>query len=165
MEASPFSSVASRHLSATSPSLPFCRNLSNSKFSRKPTGACSSSSWTGSTHSVLFSSRNSFTREVWGVINSKSIVTVKREMRGVIRAEMFGQLTSGLEAAWNKLKGEEVLTKENIVEPMIDIRRALLEADISLSKLLVLAEFKESNISLHVDLHSSTLGAPRLDCT
>uniref|UniRef100_A0A803QK52 signal-recognition-particle GTPase n=2 Tax=Cannabis sativa TaxID=3483 RepID=A0A803QK52_CANSA len=45
---------------------------------------------------------------------------------------MFGQLTSGLESAWNKLKGEEVLTKENIVEPMRDIRRALLEADVSL---------------------------------
>ncbi|XWS59477.1 hypothetical protein CRYUN_Cryun08bG0125500 [Craigia yunnanensis] len=54
-----------------------------------------------------------------------------REMRGVVRAEMFGQLTSGLEAAWTKLKGEEVLTKENIVEPMRDIRRALLEADVS----------------------------------
>ncbi|KAG4913538.1 hypothetical protein JHK86_053971 [Glycine max] len=45
---------------------------------------------------------------------------------------MFGQLTSGLETAWNKLKGEEVLSKENIVEPMRDIRRALLEADVSL---------------------------------
>ncbi|KAJ6745947.1 SIGNAL RECOGNITION PARTICLE 54K PROTEIN SRP54 [Salix koriyanagi] len=45
---------------------------------------------------------------------------------------MFGQLTSGLESAWNKLKGEEVLTKENIAEPMRDIRRALLEADVSL---------------------------------
>ncbi|KAL9660781.1 hypothetical protein QQ045_025599 [Rhodiola kirilowii] len=42
---------------------------------------------------------------------------------------MFGQLTTGLESAWNKLKGEEVLTKDNIVEPMRDIRRALLEAD------------------------------------
>lgn len=49
-----------------------------------------------------------------------------------MRAEMFGQLTSGLEAAWSKLKGEELLTKENIVEPMRDIRRALLEADVSL---------------------------------
>ncbi|CAK9145926.1 unnamed protein product [Ilex paraguariensis] len=133
MEASSFSTVTSRHFSATSPSLPLCRNLSNSKFTRKPTGNfSSSSSWTGSTHSVLFSSRNSFTRKVWGVINSKSIVSVKREMRGVVRAEMFGQLTSGLEAAWNKLKGEDVLTKENIVEPMRDIRRALLEADVSL---------------------------------
>ncbi|KAI0491481.1 hypothetical protein KFK09_025741 [Dendrobium nobile] len=45
---------------------------------------------------------------------------------------MFGQLTSGLEAAWSKLKGEEVLTKENIAEPMRDIGRALLEADVSL---------------------------------
>lgn len=57
----------------------------------------------------------------------------RRWMRGFqVKAEMFGQLTSGLESAWNKLKGEEVLTKENIVEPMRDIRRALLEADVSL---------------------------------
>lgn len=49
-----------------------------------------------------------------------------------MRAEMFGQLSSGLEAAWSKLRGQDVLTKENIVEPMKDIRRALLEADVSL---------------------------------
>ncbi|OAY67779.1 Signal recognition particle 54 kDa protein, chloroplastic, partial [Ananas comosus] len=42
---------------------------------------------------------------------------------------MFGQLTSGLETAWNKLRGLDVLTKENVAEPMRDIRRALLEAD------------------------------------
>ena len=102
-------------------------------------------------------------REIWSLVNSKH-VTYRREMRGVIKAEMFGQLTSGLESAWNRLKGEgnyiflafhlfhffffgfnstvccvylrnccdsEVLTKENIVEPMRDIRRALLEADVS----------------------------------
>lgn len=40
------------------------------------------------------------------MINSKNVVTIRRDMRGVIRAEMFGQLTSGLENAWNKLKGE-----------------------------------------------------------
>lgn len=45
-------------------------------------------------------------RELWGVINANKGVTVRREMRGVVRAEMFGQLTSGLESAWNKLKGE-----------------------------------------------------------
>ncbi|CAN6339683.1 unnamed protein product [Urochloa humidicola] len=50
----------------------------------------------------------------------------------VVRAEMFGQLTTGLESAWNKLRGVDVLTKENITEPMRDIRRALLEADVSL---------------------------------
>lgn len=67
------------------------------------------------------------------MINSRGDVNLGREVRPcIVRAEMFGQLTSGLEAAWNKLKGEEVLTKENIVEPMRDIRRALLEADVSL---------------------------------
>lgn len=40
------------------------------------------------------------------MINSKSSAVQRREMRGVVRAEMFGQLTSGLESAWNKLKGE-----------------------------------------------------------
>lgn len=49
----------------------------------------------------------------------------------VVRAEMFGQLTTGLESAWNKLRGVDRLTKENIAEPMRDIRRALLEADVS----------------------------------
>ncbi|CAJ1885197.1 unnamed protein product [Sphenostylis stenocarpa] len=80
------------------------------------------------------SSRNWFAKEVWGWVNSNSKgVAVRWDSRGVVvRAEMFGQLTSGLETAWNKLKGEEVLSKENIVEPMRDIRRALLEADVSL---------------------------------
>ncbi|KAF3621377.1 Signal recognition particle protein [Capsicum annuum] len=73
-----------------------------------------------------------FERDTWRMINSRNVVIPRRDMRGVIKAEMFGQLTSGLETAWNKLKGEEVLTKENIVEPMRDIRRALLEADVSL---------------------------------
>ena len=47
-------------------------------------------------------------REVWGWVNSKSVTSGRRgDRRGlVVRAEMFGQLTSGLEAAWNKLKGE-----------------------------------------------------------
>lgn len=45
------------------------------------------------------------------MINSRNVVISRREMRGVIRAEMFGQLTSGLESAWNKLKGEGKGTK------------------------------------------------------
>ncbi|KAL6998044.1 signal-recognition-particle GTPase [Sarracenia purpurea var. burkii] len=123
----PFSTVTSRHFYATSPSLPTQKTSSNSRRSTSIP-----SSWLGSTLSIAFSSRNSFTREIWGLVNSKSSGTIRREMGAVIRAEMFGQLTSGLEGAWNKLKGEEVLTKENIVEPMRDIRRALLEADVSL---------------------------------
>ncbi|KAL0333489.1 UNVERIFIED_CONTAM: Signal recognition particle protein, chloroplastic [Sesamum angustifolium] len=120
MEAS--ATVASRHCLPSS-SLPIPKlPLAVSRFTSR---ACSA-------NSLSFSSGNSFTREVWGAINSKVSVNHRREMRGVVRAEMFGQLTGGLEAAWSKLKGEEVLTKENIVEPMRDIRRALLEADVSL---------------------------------
>ncbi|KAL7092241.1 hypothetical protein ACP275_12G153600 [Erythranthe tilingii] len=127
MEASAqFSTVVSRHFSPSStlqiPKLPL----------PSPRAPKSSSSRTCSSQSLSFSAGNSFTREVWGVVNSKTNVVHRREMRGVVRAEMFGQLTSGLESAWNKLKGEEVLTKENILEPMKDIRRALLEADVSL---------------------------------
>lgn len=130
MEAIHFSTVASSQFSSASPySSTTNKSLCSSRYGRKSTNI--HSSWTGSSLSISFSSRNLFTREIWGLVNSKS-VTVRREFRGVVRAEMFGQLTSGLEAAWNKLKGEEVLTKENIAEPMRDIRRALLEADVSL---------------------------------
>ncbi|GFY93393.1 chloroplast signal recognition particle 54 kDa subunit [Actinidia rufa] len=117
MEASSitFSHIRCRQFSASHKTL--------SPNSRNPTLVCSS--WARS----ILSSSNSFTK---GFVNSKNVVAARRKMRSVIRAEMFGQLTGGLEAAWNKLKGEEVLTKENIVEPMRDIRRALLEADVSL---------------------------------
>ncbi|XP_061366731.1 signal recognition particle subunit SRP54, chloroplastic [Gastrolobium bilobum] len=122
--------LASRHFSTTTPSFSHNRTL----WSCSAKSIKLSSPWIASTTpTASFSYRNLFTKEIWGWLNSKSVgVSVKREMRGVVRAEMFGQLTSGLEAAWNKLKGEEVLTKENIVEPMRDIRRALLEADVSL---------------------------------
>uniref|UniRef100_K3Y6D7 signal-recognition-particle GTPase n=1 Tax=Setaria italica TaxID=4555 RepID=K3Y6D7_SETIT len=84
---------------------------------------CSS---TGSFH--LRASRNPALRAL-------SLGWRRRRRRGnglVVRAEMFGQLTTGLESAWNKLRGVDVLTKENITEPMRDIRRSLLEADVSL---------------------------------
>lgn len=134
MEAVQFSTVASsRQFSAASHSHSFSSLTRGQNQARKPPG---SKLWTGSTtnSTTSLSSRNLFSREVWGWVNSKSVTGVRRgDRRGlVVRAEMFGQLTSGLEAAWNKLKGEEVLTKENIVEPMRDIRRALLEADVSL---------------------------------
>ncbi|XP_030926475.1 signal recognition particle 54 kDa protein, chloroplastic [Quercus lobata] len=134
MEAVQFSTVASsRQFSAASHSHSFSSLTRGQNQARKPP---SSKLWTGSTtnSTASLSSRNLFSREVWGWVNSKSVTSVRRgDRRGlVVRAEMFGQLTSGLEAAWNKLKGEEVLTKENIVEPMRDIRRALLEADVSL---------------------------------
>ncbi|KAK2985991.1 hypothetical protein RJ640_026463, partial [Escallonia rubra] len=97
MESLSFSTVASRHFPTSSPP----------HIPRRSTIVTScSSSWAGSPNSLSSRSRNSYTREVWGMVNCKAAVRVKRERRGIIRAEMFGQLTGGLESAWNKLKGE-----------------------------------------------------------
>ncbi|CAI0391713.1 unnamed protein product [Linum tenue] len=129
MEAVQFSTVASRHF--PSKSLPKSSSSWSSCKCARNSAKAVRSSWSGSSSVVSLSSRNPLTRQLWGWVNSRS-VALRRDTRGVVRAEMFGQLTSGLENAWNKLRGEEVLTKENIVEPMKDIRRALLEADVSL---------------------------------
>ncbi|KAF2307643.1 hypothetical protein GH714_030545 [Hevea brasiliensis] len=129
MDAVRFSTSASRHFSSSFLTRNNHRDLNLSKCRRISSGF--RSSWTGSSSVSSLSSRNLFAREIWGWVNCKS-VTFKRDVRGVVKAEMFGQLTSGLEAAWSKLKGEEILTKDNIAEPMRDIRRALLEADVSL---------------------------------
>ncbi|KAI3987359.1 hypothetical protein MKX01_003109 [Papaver californicum] len=127
MEAIPHSVVVSRHFSQNST---INRSFCKQKSAIKSTKFCFSLA--GSSVSIGNSSKNLFTREIWGWVNSKSSTSIKRAERGVVKAEMFGQLTSGLESAWNKLKGEEVLTKDNIVGPMREIRRALLEADVSL---------------------------------
>ncbi|KAM0939731.1 putative signal-recognition-particle GTPase [Dioscorea sansibarensis] len=130
METIGFPSVASQNFS-TSPTS-FLATRGQRCVGRTCFSSRSASPWIGSSGvSLRNPSRNVFTREVWSWINSESSY-IGRRNQFAVRAEMFGQLTSGLEAAWNKLKGEEVLTKENIVEPMRDIRRALLEADVSL---------------------------------
>ncbi|CDY14165.1 BnaC02g02820D [Brassica napus] len=89
------------------------------------------SAFTGITNSASLSSKNTSTREIWSWVKTKTVGHGSYR-RSQVRAEMFGQLSSGLEAAWTKLKGEDVMTKENVAEPMKDIRRALLEADVSL---------------------------------
>ncbi|KAL6145548.1 hypothetical protein ACLB2K_056234 [Fragaria x ananassa] len=126
MEAVHLPTVSSRHFSpTTAATFRDSNHIPAPKFGSSWTAAASRSP-------TRLSSRNLFTREIWGWVNAKKVTSGRKELRGVVRAEMFGQLTSGLESAWNKLKGEEVLTKENIVEPMREIRRALLEADVSL---------------------------------
>ncbi|KAG6502954.1 hypothetical protein ZIOFF_035243 [Zingiber officinale] len=133
MEAIYFSAPPSRHLSVGSPSLQFARAFCSS-IRGAGTGRQSlhsNSSWTGSALYTGSSGRTLFVREVWSWIHSKS-ERVRRGRCCIVRAEMFGQLTTGLETAWNKLRGVDVLSKENIAEPMRDIRRALLEADVSL---------------------------------
>jgi hypothetical protein len=47
-----------------------------------------------------------------------------------VTADIFDNLSTGLEKAWDQLKGARQLTAENIKAPMKDIRRALLEADV-----------------------------------
>jgi len=48
-----------------------------------------------------------------------------------VRAAMFDNLSSGLEKAWDIVRKDGKLTKDNIKGPMREIRRALLEADVS----------------------------------
>ena len=50
----------------------------------------------------------------------------------VVRAGMFDTLTTSLEKAWDMVKKDGKLTADNIKGPMREIRRALLEADVSL---------------------------------
>ena len=50
----------------------------------------------------------------------------------VVNADAFGTLTDRLNGVWAALKDEDDLSAENIKMPLKDIRRALLEADVSL---------------------------------
>ena len=50
----------------------------------------------------------------------------------VVRADAFGTLSQRLDDAWKALKDEDDLSAENTKAPLKDIRRALLEADVSL---------------------------------
>lgn len=50
----------------------------------------------------------------------------------IVRAATFDNLSRGLEKAWDMVRKDGKLTSENIKEPMREIRRALLEADVSL---------------------------------
>ena len=45
---------------------------------------------------------------------------------------MFDDLSKNLDKAWDMVRKDGKLTKDNIKEPMREIRRALLEADVSL---------------------------------
>lgn len=136
MEAMQFSTVAaSRHFSTASHS--FISRSHGQNLARKPTKlqTGSTNSTTSLSSKTLFTVRNKLSellessktsfivfisfflflnwqRELWGLVNSKSVTVRKRGTRGlIVRAEMFGQLTSGLEAAWNKLKGEGSLSQ------------------------------------------------------
>ncbi len=46
---------------------------------------------------------------------------------------MFDTLSDRLESAWRKLRGQDRITEDNIQDALREVRRALLEADVSLS--------------------------------
>ncbi|XP_031504744.1 signal recognition particle 54 kDa protein, chloroplastic [Nymphaea colorata] len=133
MEAISPSTVACRHLSlslASSTTQTVPGTLFNLNGARKPV-LFSSFCAPISALSIGSAGNDPFARVIWGWVHARHL-SIRREGGLRIRAEMFGQLTSSLEAAWSKLRKEDIITKENIVEPMRDIRRALLEADVSL---------------------------------
>ncbi len=49
----------------------------------------------------------------------------------VVRAGMFDNLSQRLEGVWDTVRKDGKLTADNIKTPMREIRRALLEADVS----------------------------------
>ncbi len=50
----------------------------------------------------------------------------------MVRAAMFDNLSQSINKAWKMVQKDGKLTAENMKEPMREIRRALLEADVSL---------------------------------
>jgi len=64
----------------------------------------------------------------------ESVGRVERRRRGGVatRADAFAGMSAKLDKAWARLAGEKDLNVENIKEPLKDVRRALLEADVSL---------------------------------
>ncbi|CAL5228389.1 g11512 [Coccomyxa viridis] len=56
----------------------------------------------------------------------------QRCQRLLVRAGMFDNLSQRLDKAWDLVRKDGKLTSDNIKEPMREIRRALLEADVSL---------------------------------
>ena len=50
----------------------------------------------------------------------------------IVHADAFGSLTDRLNNAWATLEDKDDLSSDNMKVPLKDIRRALLEADVSL---------------------------------
>ena len=75
------------------------------------------------------------TTDVFGTIIYGSRLLAVGNRRGATvlpRASAFGSLTDRLNSVWANLNDEDDLSLENIKGPLKDIRRALLEADVSL---------------------------------
>jgi signal recognition particle GTPase len=62
----------------------------------------------------------------------RRIGRIGRAFRVSVRAAMFDNLSRSMEKAWKLVSKDSKLSAENIKEPLKEIRRALLEADVSL---------------------------------
>lgn len=58
--------------------------------------------------------------------------TIQHQRSRVACRALFDGVTSGLQKAWDIVKIDGKLTEDNVKGPMREIRRALLEADVSL---------------------------------
>eukprot|EP00245_Coleochaete_scutata_P012575 TRINITY_DN489_c0_g1_i1.p1 TRINITY_DN489_c0_g1~~TRINITY_DN489_c0_g1_i1.p1 ORF type:complete len:599 (+),score=159.92 TRINITY_DN489_c0_g1_i1:39-1799(+) len=86
----------------------------------------------GSTRSCAFTGSGFASLQV----SLANIESTSRGRRGggalAATAAVFDQLSQNFELVWTKIRGLDMLTEENIKEPMREIRQALLEADVSL---------------------------------
>ena len=85
------------------------------------------------TKSTFLSSSSAFTSSSFGRRKyDKNGSRRDRSESVIVRADAFNNLSSTLDQAWAKMKGVADLSPENIKAPLKDVRRALLEADVSL---------------------------------
>ena len=66
----------------------------------------------------------------WPVSAELIPLLLQRCQRLLVRAGMFDNLSQRLDKAWDMVRKDGKLTSDNIKEPMREIRRALLEADV-----------------------------------
>ncbi|KAL2652156.1 hypothetical protein R1flu_020284 [Riccia fluitans] len=118
-------------ISHRSQSFPLCSSFSNRL--RASGGRFSSSSFRVGTKKFRLLENELLGKQVVFSSFKNQRFPAKHRRNLVVRASaVFDNLSSSFEAVWTKLRNQDVLTKENIKEPMQDIRRALLEADVSL---------------------------------
>lgn len=72
---------------------------------------------------------------------------------------MFDNLSRSLEKAWDMVKKDGKLTSENIKGPMREIRRALLEADVSRDPTFSPSHINICNLMLRFPPHCRLLNA------
>ena len=66
-----------------------------------------------------------------------------------MRAGMFDNLSQRLDKAWDLVRKDGKLTSDNIKEPMREIRRALLEADVRSSSLVAFLKALTLSVVTH----------------